>query len=102
MKPKFIIQVGQQHYGCGFHVNSRTVNNWPNSFLTDNINEARIFNNFGTAKAMAGRLHSVLLEWVKNHPKLDYRLWGPICVVEVDLVPGSAVVCRTPILEDLI
>lgn len=101
MKSKFIIQVGSQNYGCGFHINSRTRDNWPQSFLTDDIDEARIFDTVGAAKAMATRLRNVLLEWVQNHPRVNHYHWEPICVIEVQQTPGRSVDVKRPIMEDL-
>lgn len=101
MNSKFIIKVGDRHYGSGFHVNSRTINNWPNSFLTTDINEARVFNNMVTAKAMATRIRSVLVEWIKVTPDCSYYEWEPICVIEIAQIVGPIRDTKPFITEDI-
>jgi hypothetical protein len=101
MNSKFIIKVGEEHYGSGFHINGRTRNNWPNSFLTKNIDEARVFNNVGTAKAMATRIQGILLEWIKATPGSNYLEWEPISVVEIRQVIGLVVDTKPSIREEI-
>ena len=101
MKSKFIIKVGQQHYGSGFHVNGRTRNNWPASFLSTEVDDARIFNDQGTAKAMATRLRNVLLEWVKQTKGSSHYEWEPIIVVEIVCTEGATVDVKPSVMEDL-
>lgn len=101
MNSKFIIKVGEEHYGSGFHVNGRTRNNWPNAFLTKDINEARVFNNVATAKAMATRVRGVLLEWIKVTPGASHFEWEPITVVEIAQVVGPIVDTKPSIMEDI-
>lgn len=102
MKSKFIIKVGQQHYGSGFHTNGRTRNDWPASFLSIDIEDARMFNDQGTAKAMATRLRNVLLEWVKQTKGSSFYKWEPIVVVEIVCTEGSTIDVKKSIEEDLL
>ena len=101
MKSKFIIKAGQHHYGSGFHVNSRTRKDWPKSFLTTNIDEARVFDTVGTAKAMSTRLQGVLKEWVKVNPSIDPRVWEPIIVQELNMTVGKTIFQKPSVLEEL-
>ena len=101
MKSKFIIKVGQKHYGSGFHVNGRTRNNWPASFLSTDIDDARVFNDKGTAKAMATRLRNVLLEWIKQTKGASHYEWEPINVIEIVCTEGPVVDTKTSVLEEL-
>lgn len=102
MNSKFIIKVGGEHYGSGFHVNGRTRNNWPDSFLTKDINEARVFNNLATAKAMATRVRGVLLDWIKMTPGSSHFECEPITVVEVAQVVGSVVDTKLSVMGEYI
>lgn len=101
MNSKFIIKVGEEHYGSGFHINGRTRNNWPASFLSKDINDARVFNTVGTAKAMASRIRNVLLEWIKVTPGSSHYEWEPITVIEIACVPGPVIDTKPSVLEDL-
>ena len=101
MNSKFIIKVGDEHYGSGFLVNGRTRNNWPNSFLTKDINEARVFNNVSTAKAMASRVKGVLLDWIKMTTGSSPFEWEPISVVEIVQVISPAVNTKPSVREGI-
>lgn len=92
MHSKYLIKVAE-FFANGFHINSKTKNDWPNSFLTTDINDARVFDNIGTARGMATRLENVLKEKVGEK---DFYIedWTPITVVEVKVSLGPVVDTR--------
>lgn len=101
MNSKFIIKVGEEHYGSDFHINQRSINNWPKSFLSENIEDARVFANITTAKAMATRIRNVLLEWVKLTSGSSHYEKEPITIIEIIYIERPIIKVKPLIIEDL-
>lgn len=102
MKSKYIIKVGDSSYALAFYPRLKSKYDWPCKYLTTDINQARIFNTIGTAKSMAARIESTLIEVIKQEPNNNYNYWTPICVIEIEQVVSKTIYTKPFILEHLI
>ena len=85
MNPQYLIRCGS-FYGCYFSTGYRSSD--LSHYVTDDINQGRLFTNLSSAKGNATRLRNVLVNEAEVRDPSQYE---PIEVVEVTLQVGNIV-----------
>ena len=102
LEPKYFVRLGGKYYAHTFYYAKSTLQySGIQHYITEDINEARLFDSLGTAKRMATITSNGLLEWARLDPQNDPRPYEPIEVIEVALVEGPSVHTKHSIIPEI-
>ena len=101
LEPKYMVRVGANRYGTRFQKSYWSRDEGLKYNTSTQINDARMFDNLSTAKAMGTRLRNILLDWARLDVHNDPRPFEPIDVVEVNLTAGPAVQSKKSVVPEV-